>query len=210
MATLPLMSLERASRYRALVAVALVVALSAAGGLAVLGSGQTDDPAPDVAVASATPSPPQPAPSVAPEALSNEEAVAEFRRLHELAYKLTRHRDSFFVVHVFTESGPMLERSRTRIQELIQDRVLDESEVRLLDVELRSAAEDRFKLLATSRTSPCFVTESGRDVTQDRSEVRDEVLWTMKWEAGRWKLHDAQLRDQKGLGSRDRACPDDG
>lgn len=195
------------SRFRGLVAVALVVALTAAGGLAILGGGEDETGGAPAASSSPAASPTvEPAPEEPPEPLTRKEAVAEFRRLHGLAHTLAQHRDSFFMGQVFTESGPMLERSRTRVRELLEDHVLDNSEVRLDSVQLRSRAEGSVRFLATSRTTPCFVTESGRDVTQDRRARQDTILWTMRWEGGSWKLHDAELRDQKDLGRPDTEC----
>lgn len=196
------------SRFRALVAVGVVVAMTAAGGLAILAAEDEGGAGGAPAAGSSPVSSPtvEPGPEPSPEPLTRKEAVAEFRRLHELAHTLARHRDSFFMAQVFTESGPMLERSRTRVRELLEDHVLDNTEVRLDSAEVRFREEGSIRFLAVSRTTPCFVTESGRDVTQDRRVRQDTILWTMRWEGGSWKLHDAELRDQKSLGRPDTEC----
>lgn len=182
------------SKARTWVALGLVLALVGSSVLITIFNLASSEETSTVAVPTPSPSP-EPRPSDLPE-LTRAEAAAEFERLHDLANKLTRQRDGFFIEQVFTASGPMLERSRARISELIQDQVLDHSRTSLEKIRVRALGEGEATILSVAHLSPCFVTEMGEDVTQDTRVVRNEIVWTMRWEDGGWKLHDAELRDQ--------------
>lgn len=193
------------------IALAAVLALSLGGlsAAAFLSGGTEEAPGvrPSPTTGSASPSPAASADPSDPEPLDRAGAKAEFARLHDLAQTLSAHRDIDFLPNVFTPDGPMLERARERITALLSDQVLDRSTVTLRSIEVRRLREGDVRLLAESINSPCFVTDGGADITNDRQVVISSVLWTMRWDAGKWKLHDAVLRDQKPSGRRPATCP---
>lgn len=132
-------------------------------------------------------------------ALTNEEAIEKFDELHQLALRSARQRDPTLLRHVFTANGPIAIRARDSIGDLLKQQVVDRSEVETLNVEVLENGPDQVTLLEVSRLYPCFVAESGKNVTQGPTAIRQEILWTLKLEESQWLIEDAVLRTDRAI-----------
>lgn len=192
------------SRLRRALTLGAVGAIAAAVVVALVAGGGADEPS--TPAAETSPSAPEESPSNQGETLDESAAIREFTRLHDLAQELSSNRDVNFTNNVFTRQGPMWHRARSRINELLNDRVLDHSTVEVVRVQVEDLAPGEASVVATTVTSPCFVTEQGKDVTEDERVIQQSVHWTLRIEGGVWKLHDAELRDQQEVDKPRRQC----
>jgi hypothetical protein len=130
-------------------------------------------------------------------ALTNEEAIQRFRDLSRLALKATRQRNLSLISHVYTQYGPMSQRASRIIKNQLHDRILEKTKFETIDLEVITNESDRIQLREVSLMYPCFVTESGRDVTKGPSVIERQILWTLKQEGNTWQLHDASLEEDR-------------
>ncbi len=139
-------------------------------------------------------------------ALTNAEAIAEFKVLRDLGLRATQGRDQSLIDEAFTPGGPLAKRSLRIINELQTDKVIDQIQYRSSSIEVISNEAEIVRLTETRKLFPCFINEQGRDVTEDPSVVDQTVVWTMKLIGTEWRLYDARLLRDRSL-KQNANCP---
>jgi hypothetical protein len=147
-----------------------------------------------------TPPPPKPAPVQEPNfALTDAEAIARFNELRDLRDQLYGERDLSLVSEIYAADSPLRATVASEINQLLSDHVLDRSTYRSLDVSVVSNTPQQIVMAETVLLSPKFVTESGRDVTTDHSQLRQRAVWTLVQLDGQWLVRSSKITKSKAI-----------
>ena len=168
----------------------LLLAAAIFGALQIANSSEPDPPSAPSFAAAASPSP------------TPLDIEAEFKRLYELGLASVKRRSSSTLDEAFLVSGSTYRRSQRAIDELLRDEVIDKSDIEIVRTEVTFADEDMVRLRVTSLLRPCFVTESGRDVTEGAALIRRVTLWKMRFTREGWRIADgvaesADVKDER-------------
>lgn len=183
--------------------VAIAVAVALIGGIliaaiqGVTNSGADPDPNPGGAAGS------NPEPDFS---LTDEEAIETFERLYLSSVSAAENLDISILPQVFTDDGPLMERARKRIDELKEDGVQEEIEVRIIEAKVVSSASDEILIDTKTQIHSCFLSEDGKDITEGPTAFEQELTWTLVIEDSRWQIHEGELNDDRVLRKEDDAC----
>lgn len=139
-------------------------------------------------------------------ALTDQEAITEFTRLHDLALRSASERNLSLLSHVFTANGPTGKRARRSIERLRADGVFDRSQVQTLKVDVISNEATTIQLLHKGTLRPCFVSKGGKDVTRGAGLVDQTTLWTLHLDGTKWLIHDAVIKRDKVVKTDHASC----
>jgi hypothetical protein len=150
---------------------------------------------------------PGPAPKSDNFALTDAEAIQRFKKLNTTAVEAIQERDASALSEVFIGSGPAMERAADAIRRLQRNDVLDRSKVEIIDVTVVESSREAIGLRVADRLFPCFVTESGEDVSTGPEAIEGVSIWTLRLEESLWKIYDSQLQRDRVLRGHERVCP---
>jgi hypothetical protein len=123
-----------------------------------------------------------------------------------VAVKAVQARNRALLSQAMVAGSPIEERAMHVIKNLLNDRVVDRSVVRLLDARVLSTTPIKAKVASEMILSPCFRTEQGRDVTDSPDHIRQSAVWTMRRTGDEWRLYDAKIKRGRARGAHAR-CP---
>lgn len=153
---------------------------------------------------------PAPAPQTggAPaEVLTEAEAIAEFERLRSSAEAALKSRSESSLSSIFVPNSPVLLRARKEIRELTRKDVTDQSRYLILSSDVLSLTKTSFAVREEMRIEPCFVAESGKNVSSDNHALFQIAVWSVKSIQGEWLLFDAEIEESRRLSEVRRDCP---
>lgn len=131
-------------------------------------------------------------------ALTDAEAEKRFLQLRRQAVVVARTRDKSLLPLVFTNDGPAIRNASSAVEELLDDRVLDRTWVKTLNLDVITNSSSVIVVREKSTLEPCFVSEKGEDVTKDSRSVVQVVDWTLRRQET-WLIHDAVLKADRVL-----------
>ena len=138
--------------------------------------------------------------------LTNEEAIARFEELGALAVEAGRTRDTSLLAEVFDPTGPTYARAKKTIAELSRDNVIDKSRFKSSSVAVVTNTAQAIELREERIIYPCFVTESGENVTRNETPVRQVVIWTLVEVDSEWLIHDGVYKSAARLKKEGNRC----
>lgn len=126
--------------------------------------------------------------------LSDAEAVARFESLESLVNEAFESRDESLLSLVYTADSPVVGIASKEIRQLRRDRVHDRSTFETVEFDVISNTPERIVLRQSVEIESLFVTESGKDITQEPRNSLQVVEWTLKLENGEWQIHDSLIK----------------
>jgi hypothetical protein len=150
---------------------------------------------------------PGPAPRSDNFALTDAEAIERFRGLNMTALDAIQERDASLLSQAFIGSSPAMQRADEAIQRLERNDVLDRSKVEIVNVTVVRNSGQSIALRVADRLFPCFVTESGQDVSTGPEAIAGVSVWTLRLDDSLWKIYDSQLQNDRVLRGHERICP---
>jgi hypothetical protein len=150
---------------------------------------------------------PGPAPKSDNFALTDAEAIDRFRELNSLALASIRERDYSTLNEIFAAESPARNRAFQAIQRLRRDNVIDKVRIEVRAIEVIQNDSDKVELRVIDRLFPCFVTESGEDISESHRVVEGTTVWTLTPEDSVWKIQDSTLENDHFVKGRKSACP---
>ncbi len=164
-----------------------------------------DTPAPPAqSLPSATP---QDEPSQPSQTLTRAEAISTFERLNALGLKAVQDRHPNLISSAFVGGSSLARRASRIIGELRVDNVIDKIQYKSQRIDVVELDARTTRIQETRLLFPCFLSEAGKDVTQDSSVVRQVVNWTLHFTRHQWKLDSAELIKDRTLKRRNASCP---
>ena len=158
------------------------------------------------------PDPPTPPPTTNNEptepnyTLTNEEAIDRFQQLRMTVITAVRRRDRALLSTAFSANSETADRVASEIGRLQDDKVIDQSDVRIIDVDVLESSSNLVRLRETVILSPCFESHSGTDVTRGPTLIRQVGEWTLVSDGGEWQLEDGNLVRDRVLERRGDTC----
>jgi hypothetical protein len=150
---------------------------------------------------------PGPAPKSDNFALTDAEAIERFKELNSTAVEAIQKRDASLLRETFIGSSPAMERASDAIRRLQRNDVLDRSKVEIIAVTVVKNSGEAIGLRVADRLFPCFLTESGEDVSTGPNAIEGVSVWTLRLEESLWKIYDSQLQEDRVLRGHERNCP---
>jgi hypothetical protein len=138
--------------------------------------------------------------------LTDGEAASRFKELHSIAIEAIRSRRVHLLDEAFTSDGSGYRRSARIIRGLVHDNVRDRTQNVLRSITVLESSEAEITIAAASAIEPCFLDESGTDVTDAPGKVWRLSHWTLRPQNSRWLIHDAVVRKQRIRSSRSANC----
>ena len=139
-------------------------------------------------------------------ALTDAEAITRFRTLRRLLIRAVASRDVSLLPAIFTSDSPNMKETEAAIHRLLRDRVIDKSRVHIISVEVLNNWPERIRISERVRLVPCFIAESGRDVTASNKIVEQVNRWVLVFSNSSWKLAKGVLQDDRIIRSMDDSC----
>ena len=127
--------------------------------------------------------------------LSDAKAMSHFRALRNLWVRTYRDRDlSLVPLYVAPDAVSPFSRISSEISRLRADGVLDETRLRIRQLQLLTNSEDVVRIRERVAQMPRFVDEeSGQDLTLHREPRVLTVIWTMRRYSEGWRLYRSHI-----------------
>ena len=138
--------------------------------------------------------------------LTDEEAIARFEELTEIANRAGRERDASLLGLAFVDGSPMARRASRSISELLRTGVFDRTRIDRVEMEMVEKSAAELLVREVRRLYPCFESESGRDVSRGPAAVEQEGIWTIRLVEGDWLIFDAALEEDQIIDRRRASC----
>ncbi len=138
--------------------------------------------------------------------LTEVEVLDTFNRLNTLALRIGRNRDLSLIDRVFTSNGPTARRARRAVSKLLDDRVIDKTRFETVRLKVLSVGATQATLRQVRRVFPCFIRESGENITRSRAVVRQVIKWTLSEQNGLWRLRDGVVMKDSVVGKQRGRC----
>ena len=125
--------------------------------------------------------------------LTDEEAIARFKELDDLATRAIVERDETLVPLVATSDSPLRNQARADIRQLKRDGVLFKPLLTTLEIEVVQNVPAEIVVRQVVRETPRFFDESGEAVSAGRKTLLETIDWTLHQETGTWKIFDSSV-----------------
>lgn len=143
---------------------------------------------PEAQVEAAATNPTSTAPNFA---LTNEEAIARFKELHQMRVQAYRSLDAAVLPRIYESGSEVLAIALNDLRRLSRDGVRDTSIFRTKSLAVMTNESDEVTIEQVVDVAPRFVSRGGKEVTTGPREVRRHVLWTLSLQGTQWVVADA-------------------
>ncbi|MPZ70928.1 MAG: hypothetical protein GEU71_15600 [Actinobacteria bacterium] len=125
--------------------------------------------------------------------LTDEEALARFEELNELATRAFVERDETLVPLVATSDSPLRQQAVEDIRQLERDGVFYRPRLFTMDVEVIENLAAEIVVRQVVRETPRFFDEDGAPVPGGSKTLLETIDWTLRDESGTWKIFDSEV-----------------
>ncbi len=129
---------------------------------------------------------------------SQADVLDEFRRLHRTYREASRRRDGALLHDFLAPGSPVHAAAIEDINQLRNDKVLDRSSFRTLDLRIVALSRTAATLEQVVDITPRFVSEDGERL-RSSGKMRQTVSWTLHLVRGAWRVFDIQVDESQDL-----------
>ena len=125
--------------------------------------------------------------------LTDEEAIAEFERLHGLQLAAYENRDVSIVPRVYTPDSPVAPRVVKEITKLLRQDVTTTTDFETRDVLVLRSGPSEVVLKQTAVVDAKFFNDDGDEISLNAPAELQEIEWTLRRLSDTWLIHDAVI-----------------
>jgi hypothetical protein len=138
--------------------------------------------------------------------LTDDQAIDRFNHLRSTAFEATKSRDTSSVPSLFTTESPAKARLLEQIRQLRESEVLEKSSYETISQEVVANSRSEIQIRELVKFYPCFVSETGQDVTVGPRGIEQDFIWTMRTEDSEWLVHDSLLQEDRRIRDESGSC----